>query len=388
MASPPSGRWTTPEQLRAELKPLRDQKLMAVLLVDVADVTGSFLPRVRDLIGGNPIILVATKKDLLPRGTSDAHVLHWLVDRLSSRLNIVDAHLVSSRTGEGVEEAARAIMIERKGRDTFVLGAANVGKSLFVGSFLEHALGARTKRLPISSPTPGTTLKLIGIDCFDGGSMLFDTPGLHLAHRLTASLLPDELKAIQPRGKIKPYTPAPADGAGLAGSSLFWGGLARLDVIDAPPSARLTFVSACTNLRVSEVGCRAVGGFDAAGAHYAAEAGRTLTPPLTAESARQLGGLEMRSRVELELSEMEQACDISISGLGWISVGALASLRASPAGMRCVIEVWVPKGVQVSLRPPMPIGGLPNQVSVEEMDGDARGLGVEIHIDAMVSGRP
>ena len=142
---------TTPEELRAELAPLRDQKLLAVLLVDIADLTGSFLPRVRDLIGGNPIILVATKSDLLPKGTSEEMVLNWLVERLSSRLNIIDAHLVSSRTGDGVEQAARAIMIERKGRDTFVLGAANVGKSLFVGSFLEHALGARGKRLPISS---------------------------------------------------------------------------------------------------------------------------------------------------------------------------------------------------------------------------------------------
>ena len=41
---------TTPEELRAELRPLRDQKILAVLLVDVTDVTGSFLPRVRDLI--------------------------------------------------------------------------------------------------------------------------------------------------------------------------------------------------------------------------------------------------------------------------------------------------------------------------------------------------
>lgn len=93
-------------------------------------------------------------------------------------------------------------MRERKGRDTFILGAANVGKSLFVGSFLEHALGARSKRLPISSSTPGTTLKLIGVDCFEGGSMLFDTPGLHLAHRLSASLLPEGAQSPQ-----SPQTP-------------------------------------------------------------------------------------------------------------------------------------------------------------------------------------
>ena len=64
---------TTPEALREELKMVRELKCLVVLLVDVTDVTGSFLPRVRDLVGGNPIILVGTKADLLPKGTELAH---------------------------------------------------------------------------------------------------------------------------------------------------------------------------------------------------------------------------------------------------------------------------------------------------------------------------
>jgi nitric-oxide synthase len=347
---------TTPEELRAELRPLRDQKILAVLLVDVTDVTGSFLPRVRDLIGGNPIVLVGTKSDLLPRKTDAQSVLAWMVERLSQRLNVIDAHLVSSRTGDGLDDCSRSILANRKGRDTFILGAANVGKSLFVGSFLEHALGARGKRLPISSSTPGTTLRLIGIDCFDGGSMLFDTPGVHLAHRLSASLLPAELKAILPRGKIKPYTPA---SAAVAGSTFFWGGLVRLDVVEAPLCARLSFVSA-NSLRVHQVSDTP----QAVEAYYAAEVGRTLTPPLSPESAAELGALERtKERLEIELNPLEQAADLSISGLGWVSLGALASLRKATDenAMRMVIDVWVPKGVQVSLRPPMPIAGLPNE---------------------------
>ena len=343
---------TTPAQLRAELAPLREQKVLAVMLVDVTDVTGTFLPRVRDLIGGNPIILVGTKVDLLPKGTDPEAVLAWLYDRLSPRLNVIDAHLVSARTGEGLNRAAQAVLRERKGRDTFVLGAANVGKSLFIGSFLETALGGRGKRLPISSATPGTTLKLIGIDCFEGGSMLFDTPGLHLPHRLSAQLLPAELRAILPRGRIKPYTPSPD--VPLGGTTFFWGGLVRVDVLEAPLCARLSFVSGY-QLQVE----RFTGGVDAAGAFYAEGAGRTLTPPLSPESAEELGALEMRERFEIELNEMQQAGDISISGLGWVSVGALASLRKKEA-MRAVLEVWAPKGVQVSLRPPMPVAGLPN----------------------------
>ena len=88
-----------------------------------------------------------------------------------------------------------------------------------------------------------------------------------------------------------------------------------------------------------------------------------MTPPLTPESAAELGDLQKCERFELDLDEMSQVADISISGLGWISVGALASLRKEPGseGMRTVIDVWVPVRVRISLRPPMPIAGLPNE---------------------------
>ena len=183
------------------------------------------------------------------------------------------------------------------------------------------------------------------------------------------SALPSELRAILPRGRIKPYTPAVA---AASGSSFFWGGLARIDVLEAPLCARLTFVTAYA-LKVEQ--CREAP--EAAENFYQAEVGRTLTPPLTPESAQQMGELVMKQRVELELSEMTQSADISISGLGWVSVGALASLRRSDAGMACVIEVWVPQGVQVSLRPPMPIAGLPNEPPEfeDELPTDWRHLG-------------
>ena len=43
-----------------------------------------------------------------------------------------------------------------------------------------------------------------------------------------------------PRGRMRPYTPMPPEG-GYAGASFFWGGLVRIDVVDAPLSMRLTF---------------------------------------------------------------------------------------------------------------------------------------------------
>ncbi len=48
---------------------------------------------------------------------------------------------VSARTGEGVSEAVAAIRRERRGRDVYVIGAANVGKSAFIRALVRQVSG-------------------------------------------------------------------------------------------------------------------------------------------------------------------------------------------------------------------------------------------------------
>ena len=51
----------TPEQLRQQLTGMRNKHAVIVLVVDLLDSSGSFLPRVRDLVGKNPVVIVGTK---------------------------------------------------------------------------------------------------------------------------------------------------------------------------------------------------------------------------------------------------------------------------------------------------------------------------------------
>ena len=44
---------------------------------------------------------------------------------------------VSSKTGAGVPTAVAAIRRERRGRDVYVMGAANVGKSAFIRALVK-----------------------------------------------------------------------------------------------------------------------------------------------------------------------------------------------------------------------------------------------------------
>lgn len=78
--------------------------------------------------------------DLLPKGTKDSAVTDWLLATAGyRRLNVVDAFVVGSPKGLGIGQVASAVLRERKGRDVYVLGAANVGKSSFVRALVRSA---------------------------------------------------------------------------------------------------------------------------------------------------------------------------------------------------------------------------------------------------------
>lgn len=53
-------------------------------------------------------------------------------------VQVTSAHLVSSHSGEGIAAVTSKLCRERKGRDVFVVGAANVGKSAFVRAMLKE----------------------------------------------------------------------------------------------------------------------------------------------------------------------------------------------------------------------------------------------------------
>ncbi|GMH44225.1 hypothetical protein BSKO_12159 [Bryopsis sp. KO-2023] len=274
-AGQPSKSLISPGEFRSTLMEVRDKAAVVVLLVDLLDLPGSFLNRVRDLIGGNPVVLIGTKFDLLPKKTSPGKVLQYLRDVADSRrLSVVSSHLISSRSGQGVSQAASSLLRNRRGRDVFVVGAANVGKSAFVNALLKEMqdfasvnfdLQAKSKSgfLPMESAMPGTTLGIIQVDAFSNGGNLYDTPGLHLFHRVPHLLSPEEMTKLQPRRRLRPYiAPSPLALTMQQSSSRMpnsepsfeqfpepefvsgcysWGSLARIEILEAPPSTEIVF---------------------------------------------------------------------------------------------------------------------------------------------------
>ena len=339
----------TPDELRSSLEGVKDIPALIVLLVDLLDVSGSLLGKIRDIVGRNPIILVGTKADLLPTGCDSYSVEEWLASSASfKRLTVCGVYLVSSKTGEGMAAAIAAVRKERRGRDTFIMGAANVGKSAFIRSLVKDMADAtsrqfdpaaisRRKRLPVESSMPGTTLGLIPMPVFAAGGMLYDTPGLHLHHRLPHMLTPDENKVLHPRKKLRPYIP-PCQ-PGNEGRGVYeWGGIAKIELSGCPENTTVVFYGPSA-LKVQTP---------------AAEGGEDVEV-FGKESVKLRGGVVPAKMIDIRIPKGQRQAavvDITLSGLpGWMTIYA-SSIHS---GDRITVTVWAPIGIEVFQRPPIPV---------------------------------
>ncbi|XP_048497021.1 NO-associated protein 1, chloroplastic/mitochondrial isoform X3 [Beta vulgaris subsp. vulgaris] len=301
--------FVTAEELRDKLSHLRHEKALIVKLVDIIDFNGSFLSRVRDLTGANPIILVVTKIDLLPKGTDMNCIGDWIVEATTKKkLNVVSVHLTSSKSMVGITGVVAEIQEEKKGRDVYILGSANVGKSAFINALLmmmgenDPMAAAAQKYKPIQSAVPGTTLGPIPIDAFFGGGKLYDTPGVHLHHRQGAVVPVDDLPVLAPRSRLK-------------------------------------------------------------GRSFPKEIGLLLTPPAGKERTKSWNGLETERRLQLRFDDLDRPCsDIAISGLGWIAVEpinkelVMSDVIPELTNNELHFSVHVPKPVEIFVRSPLPVG--------------------------------
>ncbi|RFU65786.1 ribosome biogenesis GTPase YqeH [Peribacillus glennii] len=292
---------------------------LIVKIVDIFDFNGSWLPGLHRFVGKNDVLLIGNKADLLPKSVKHSKVINWMKESARELgLNPIDVLLVSAAKGQHIREAAEAIDEYRRGKDVYVVGCTNVGKSTFINRLIKEVTGEGD--IITTSHFPGTTLDKIEIP-LDDGKALIDTPGIINHHQMAHFVDKRDLKVITPKKEIKPKIYQLNEQ-----QTLFFGGLARFDYLSGGRRSFTCYISNELNIHRTKL--------ENADELYENHAGEMLTPPRT----RQLD--EFPELIKREFTIKEAKTDIVFSGLGWVTVNEAGAM----------IAAHVPKGVNVMIR--------------------------------------
>ncbi|MCL1948477.1 MAG: ribosome biogenesis GTPase YqeH [Turicibacter sp.] len=292
---------------------------LVINIVDIFDVAGSLVTGISRHIGGNDILLAANKADLLPKSVNPTKINHWVRRLLKEQgLKPLDVALISAAKGQGIDELMAMIEKYRKGRDVYIVGCTNVGKSTLVNRLIKR-FGGGEEDIITTSHFPGTTLDIIEIP-LDEKSSVIDTPGIVNDHQLAHYVSIPTLKEITPKKEIK---------AGVyqlnAGQTLFIGGLARMDFVKGERTSFICHFSNALHVHRTKL--------EKADQLWADRAGEVLEPIIEEE-----GKARPMAAYQFKLGETKS--DVVISGLGWFTI----------AGTKQEITVHAPKGVGVFIR--------------------------------------
>ncbi len=302
------------------LHDIGQQEALVVKIVDIFDFNGSWISGIHRFVGNNPILLVGNKVDLLPKSVKHHKLIQWM--KATARnwgLNPLDVFLISAEKGHRVKELGEKIERYRNGKDVYVIGCTNVGKSTLINQLIK-LFGKVGRDVITTSKFPGTTLDLIEIP-FEDDRSLYDTPGIINHEQMAHFVAEEELKMITPKKEIKPKVFQLNER-----QSLFFGGLSRFDYLKG--GSRKPHVCYFANdLYIHRTK------FEKADALYEAQKGNLLVPPLQ-ENRDKLPKL-----IKHEFAIAPEKTDVVFSGLGWVTLEG-----------RALVAAYAPEGVEVSIR--------------------------------------
>lgn len=291
-------------------------------VVDLFNFEASLISRLNQKLDTKDIVLVLTKRDVLPKTLSDKKILQFVQGRLKEENIKVKDILICGyllRNNEEsktcIENIIEAIDTYRKGRDVIFMGVANAGKSTILNQLL------KMENLT-TSRHPGTTLDLVPL-VQEEGYTIYDTPGIENHHSVLTFLTPKDLKTVIPTKPIKPFVSQIYEDQSFAA-----GGLARLDIVVKGKASVVGYFSRSLSIHRGKL--------ENADALWNAHLNEMLVPCLDTSM------LTMHS-FQAPSVKANEKMDVVIQGLGWFCV----------SGQIQDMYVRVHKGIQVSFRKAM-----------------------------------
>lgn len=176
------------------LETVNKEDNLVIWVVDLFDFDSNIINGLNRHLLNKDIILVGTKRDLLPDTMGNGKLLEFVRARLNFYgIQVAEILFTGHHGHDGKDQVLKVIDHYRDERDVIIMGQANVGKSTLINALAETDITI--------SRYPGTTLDLISISM--DGYTLFDTPGLIRVDNMQYYVANDDLDKVVPK-KIKP----------------------------------------------------------------------------------------------------------------------------------------------------------------------------------------
>lgn len=302
------------------LQEIQKKNALILWVVDLFDFEANMVTGMNRHLMGKDIILIATKRDLLPATLGDEKLVQFIRARLNVQGIVVKGIVLCgnlmkqelSSCQESIDEVEHAIAVFREGRDVLAMGMANAGKS----TLLNAMCGMKSLT---TSRHPGTTLAMNEIKKED--YIIYDTPGLTRLDSLLTHVDDALLKTIIPHVPLKPISYQ------LQGNqTLSLAGLVRLDLMGCAHASCVAYFSERLRLHRSKQ--------EKADTLWQTHMGELLSPAI---------GNDPTSMQSYTYGPIQEKLDVVIHGLGWFCV----------RGQVDAICVYIPQNGNVTFRKAM-----------------------------------
>ena len=178
------------------LKEVNKTNDLVVLVIDLLNIPKD-LKKITEYIH-NDILLVYTKKDLLPLKISDSKLLNYDLG-----ISSIDKIIVSSTKNYNFDLLYAKIKKYQKSKNVYLVGFTNAGKSTLINKFMKN-YSQNDSYITVSN-LPSTTLNMLDIKV-DDDLVLIDTPGILDEGNILNYLDGKLIKKTIPKKEIKPIT--------------------------------------------------------------------------------------------------------------------------------------------------------------------------------------
>ena len=178
------------------LKQISNTNDLVILVVDLLNINKDLSEIIQYL--KNDILVVYTKRDLLPLKIADEKLLSYDIG-----FKVIDNVIVSSNKNYNLDLLLEKINKYKKSQNVYVVGFSNVGKSTLINKLIYNY--SSKDSFITTSMLPTTTIDMIKIE-LNENLTIFDTPGILEDGNITNYVDSKLLKKILPKKEIKPIT--------------------------------------------------------------------------------------------------------------------------------------------------------------------------------------